>query len=103
LTVLSFLIPYSNINVDFNQNADLLGKNISVLGYPASAGNNITLTNGIISGTENVKNIILEYLSTPKIILKDFKSRQAFLPLSDNKLGKHLPTGRAGTVAKHAY
>lgn len=62
----TFTTPYSNTNVEFSQTTDLLDKNINVLGYPVSAGNNITLTNGIISGTENIENITM-YKTDAKI------------------------------------
>ena len=62
----SKLSVYPNTNVVFSDSTDLLDKNINVLGYPVSAGNNITLTNGIISGTQNINNITM-YKTDAKI------------------------------------
>lgn len=58
---------YPNTNLQFNEeSSDIFNKNIFVLGYPASAGNNITLTKGIISGSETVNGVTL-YKTDAKI------------------------------------
>lgn len=62
----SKLTTYTNANVEFSEDGDLLDKIIFVLGYPASAGNNITLTKGIISGTENINGMVM-YKTDAKI------------------------------------
>ena len=55
-----------NSNFIFSGDSDLLDKSIFVLGYPPSAGNNITLTKGIISGTETINGIVM-YKTDAKI------------------------------------
>lgn len=62
----SSLTPQSNTNIKFNAKEGLLNSNIYILGYPPSAGNNITLTKGIISGTENINGITM-YKTDAKI------------------------------------
>jgi S1-C subfamily serine protease len=60
------LISYPNTNFQFNQSVDVFDKNVLVLGYPSSAGNNITLTKGVISGSENINGIVM-YKTDAKI------------------------------------
>jgi len=60
------LTSYPNTNFPFNQSTDVFDKNILVLGYPSSAGNNITLTKGVISGSENISGIVM-YKTDAKI------------------------------------
>ena len=60
------ITPYPNTNFQFNQSVDVFDKDILVLGYPSSAGNNITLTKGIISGSENISSVVM-YKTDAKI------------------------------------
>jgi len=60
------LTSYLNTNFPFNQSTDVFNKNILVLGYPSSAGNNITLTKGAISGSENINGVVM-YKTDAKI------------------------------------
>lgn len=60
------LNAYSNTNFKFNQSTDVFDKGVWVLGYPPSAGNNITLTKGVVSGSENMNGIVM-YKTDAKI------------------------------------
>lgn len=60
------LTIYPNTNFQFNQNTEVFDKGIWVLGYPPSAGNNITLTKGVVSGSENVNGVVM-YKTDAKI------------------------------------
>ena len=53
------LTIYPNTNFQFNLSTDIFDKDILVLGYPGSAGNNITLTKGVISGSENINGVVM--------------------------------------------
>jgi S1-C subfamily serine protease len=95
----SKLSVYPNTNVIFSDSADLLDKNINVLGYPVSAGNNITLTNGIISGTQNINNITM-YKTDAKI--DEGNSGGAVFDESGNFIG--IPTlASQGSFSSYGY